>query len=515
MAKLVELDGQGFYIGDDGKAVPLSPSEYAKQQIYQNQIQGLSPGQQAMTAAGNYFANVGQGVKQIFSGSQGKQEAQQARAELAQRYQSMEDYGGYGKTIGEFGAPAASALLPGGLKAQMVYGAAQMAAEQPDTPVTGALMGAGTTLAGDRVASAVGRIGKQISARRRQLSQDQFYRESVEAGERAGLKFTPGQRSGDPARQIMERELAKNPRYAGLDMDRFLSNQARLNDLAAETLGLPATGRVTGPMRGQAAKSVSDAFDAIAKESAPVDLLPGEFTQAATDLVSTDPGQAWFNGMTRRFPEVFDEGAGPMSGEQFNRLRNWVAKESRNMGNITSGVADDIQPLMSVLDDSLEAANMATNPGLTENIRAARDKWRSLLVVENAQRGAEAAAQGNLSPVSAYNALRKYDKGGLFRGRGRGEFSDAVQAMAMVGDKMPTIRPSGDPSLRGGPLNWLEETFWTGPAVENYMQGGNLGAMMLGQYQPGAAGPLLQSAGIGTARGLMAPENENYVELRE
>jgi hypothetical protein len=514
MAKLVELDGQGFYIGDDGTPVPLSPSEYARQQIYQNQIQGLSGSQRFMAGAGKYFSDLGQGFKQLVGGPEWQQEAQQAKAETAQRYQSMQDYGGLSAELGQFVAPALTAAIPGGLKTQMTIGGLQAAAETPDRPLTSAAIGVGTTLGGDLAADAVGRIGRQLTAKRRELSPDPFYRETIEAGEAAGLRFTPGQRAGNPARIRMERELAKNPRYAGLDMDRFLNNQARLNDLAAETLGLPPTGRVTGPMRGQAKKAVSDAYDAIARESAPVQLLPDEFGQAATELVSTDPGQAWFNSMTKRFPEVFGEEAGPMTGEQFNRLRNWVAKESRIPNNITSGVSDDMQGIMRALDDSLEAANI-TNPQLLENVRTARDKWRSLLVIENAQRGAEAAAAGNLSPVSAYNALRKYDKGGLFRGRSRGEFSDAVQAMAMLGDTVPPPRPSGDPSLLSGPGAWLKETFWTGPAVENYMQGGNLGAMMLGIAEPGAAQPLLDRAGIGVARGLMAPENENYVERRD
>ena len=89
------------------------------------------------------------------------------------------------------------------------------------------------------------------------------------------------------------------------------------------------------------------------------------------------------------------------------------------------------------MDDSLEAANEATNPMLVDNIRKARQKWKSLLVIEDSLRGAEQSAKGDLTAATAYNVLKKYDKGGIFRGRARDPFNTIVDAMAAAGDLQP------------------------------------------------------------------------------
>jgi hypothetical protein len=503
MAKLTTHNGQGMVNRDDGAGwVELSPSDYAREQIYQNHVQGLSPGQRALTGAGKYISDTYSGASELLGGPENAREQQQGRADLQQRYQSMDDYGGIAPTVGAFGAGAASAFIPGKLPAQMGIGALQGAAENPDSPWTGAGLGAGFTAAGDYLMNAMGRMGRQLTGKRTDLV-NEADAASIARGEAEGLKFTPGQKTGDRSRRIMEKQLAKNPRTAGLDMDRFLDNQALLNDAAARTLDLPATGRVTGTMRGQAAKSVGDAFDAVAEESAPVMLLGRDFIAEADNL--TAEGGALLDRYIKKFPNAFK--GEPIDGKQFNQMRNWLAEQTRRGPNIRSGAADEMQPFLRIMDDSLEAANVDSNPMLVDRIRRARTKWKSLLVIENAQRGAESAASGNISPTSAYQALRKYDKGGIFRGNHRDPFSTIVDAMAAAGDTAPPPMPSqgGGRSITQS----LMDQLYTGPAAEAYMEGSPIGEILLGVMADSAKVPGMGKAGQAGARGLMAADDDD------
>jgi hypothetical protein len=498
MASLTEQNGQGYINRDDGQGwVPLTNPEYARAQIYQNHIQGQSALDRGLQGAQNYTRETLSGLDELLGGAENAREEQQFRRDQAQQNQSFEDFGGFAGDVGAFGAGASTALIPGKLPVQMLIGGVQGAAETPDSPAVGAGFGSALTFVGDYAADALGRMGRQLFGKRTNLV-DEATQRSIARGEAEGLQFTPGQRTGDPSRRMLEKQLAKNPRTAGIDAQRFLNNQSKLNDAAAQTLGLPPTGRVTGTMRGQAADSVGAAFDDIAENTSPITLLGKDFIEEAQNL--TADGSAMMERFINKYPNLFEGEA--ISGPQFNQARNWLAEQSRRLPELS----DEIQPFMRVMDDSLEAANIDTNPMMVDNIRRARQKWKALLVVENAQRGAQSAAGGDLAPLSAYQALRKYDKGGIFRGRYRDSFSNIVDSMAAAGDTAPPPQPS-----QGGtrnPLEFLMDQLYTGPAAESYMKGSPVGELLLGVMSQAGGVPGAGKAGQATARGLMAADNE-------
>ena len=502
MAKLTQHNGKGYVNRDDGAGwVPLSPSDYSREQIYQNHVQGMSPAERAWTGAGKYAADTISGISQLGGGPENEREQQQKRTDLQQQYQSFDDYGGIAPDVGAFALGASTAVIPGKLPVQMGIGAAQGAAEMPDSPWTGASIGAGITAGGDYLAGALGRMGRTLFGKRTQLV-NEADAASIARGEAEGLQFTPGQKTGDRSRRIMERQLAKNPRTAGIDMQRFLDNQAQLNDAAARTLGLQPTGRVTGTMRGQAADSVGAAFDDIAENSAPVTILGEPWIKEANDL--TADGQAMMERFIKKYPGLFEGQA--VDGVQFNQARNWLAEQARRAD---PGVAGEMQGFMRIMDDSLEAANIDSSPMMVDNIRRARQKWKALLVVENAQRGAQSAASGDISPLSAYQALRKYDKGGVFRGRYRDPFSTIVDSMAAAGDTVPPPMPS-----QGGGRGLMQavmDQLYTGPAAEAYMKGSPVGEILLGVMADSAKVPGASTAGRAGARGLMADDESEGI----
>lgn len=502
MARLITQGDRYFKEVAPGKWQELSEGQFRQESYYQTQIQGQSVGEKMITGAGQYIRNTLSGASELLGGDQNAYQQQQNRAEWAQEAAPHEQYGGIPYQAGQFMAPMGTAVIPGGLPAQMGIGAAQGAAENPDAPWMGAGFGAGMTWAGDWLAQSLGRVTRTLTNKRQALSPD--ITAKLDAAEQYGLEFTPGQRMDDPAARRMEMQLMKNPRFAQLDQDRFLTNQANLNDAAAETLGLTPTGRLTGPMRGEAARAVGEAFDSVAGSSEPITLLGRPWVDAAQDL--TDAGQAHMERFIRKFPTLFE--GEPITGQQWVQARNWLAKQSRLKSNIQSGVSEEMEPFMAILDDSLESANLQTNPGLINRITDARKKWKALLVIEDAQKRAGAAAGGNIPADQAYQALKRYDKGGIFRGKQGDKFSTIVDAMAAARDvEMPPM-PSQDMGA-GGALRGLAGALWNAPAAEMYMRGSNIGRMMLGQFdelQPGSVEGL-RALGIGTARGLMADDD--------
>ena len=502
MAQLVQHQGQ-YYKGEPGAWEAISADQYAQEIMRQNQVQDMSTFDKLRTGQAYYTQKLLSGARELTYGD--PREEQQRRAQLEQDYQPVRDYGGFSPTVGEFGAGASTALIPGGLKTQMAIGGAQGAAESPESPIMGLGFGAGLTWAGDWAAEGLGRITRTLKRGRAALDPD--YAATLQRGMDEGLEFTPGQLTDDTGTRMMEKQLMKNPRYAQLDLDRFLSNQAQMNSAAARMIDAPATGRVTPQMRGKAVDQVGQAFDDIAENSAPIELLGRDWLSEVDNL--TDVGQALHERFIRRFPSMFEGAA--VSGKQFVDARNWLAKQVRQPGNWASGAAEEMQPFLRIMDDSLEASNEAVNPMLVDNIRRARQKWKSLLVIEDSLRSAESAAKGNLTAATAYNVLKKYDKGGIFRGRSRDPFSNIVDAMAAAGDAPPSVMPSTDMG-QGGPLRALMDTFYNNPAAERYMRGQNIGRVMLGQLEE--AGPITQGmrrGAMGNIRGIMAvQDDEDY-----
>ena len=499
MAQLVEHNGK-YYKGDPGAWQELSANEFMKESMMQRGVQSQSGFDRFGAGAGYYLQNLASGARELTYGD--PQQEQQYRADLRQDFGPHLDYGGFAVSAGQFGGGAASAAIPGGLKTQMAIGAAQGAAESPGNPVIGGSLGAALTWAGDWAAEGVGRITRTLRSRRAAIDPD--YAATLQRGMDEGLQFTPGQLTDDPARRMMEKQLMKNPRYAQADLDRFLSNQATLNSAAARMIDAPATGRISPPMRGKAVEEVGRAFDDIATESAPIELMGRDWLKEVDGL--TDVGHALHERFVGRFPGLFE--GQPISGKEFIDARNWLAKQVRKKKYWQEGAAEEIQPFLRIMDDSLEAANEASNPMLVDKIRRARQKWKGLLVIEDSLRSAEGAAKGNMTAATAYNVLKKYDKGGIFRGRTRDPFSTIVDAMAHTGDAPPSVMPSTDIG-QGGPVRALMDSLYTAPAVERYMRGENIGKVMLGQLEE--AGPItrgMQAGGIGVPRGIMALEED-------
>lgn len=491
--KLTIINGQHL-LRDDGEWKTISPEEYQKQEYLQRMTQETGSMGRTMIGAGKAVSDAMSGFRQLTYGDEAEENA--FREQNRQAYQGMEDYGGISPAFGEFAASASTAVLPGGLPAQIGIGTGQGMIENPNAPLYGGLLGGSLTWAGDWVGDVLGRMGSRLSTKRMQL--DEASRLKIERAEEQGLKFRPGQKSPDIQRQLMEEELSSNPAFAGIDAPRWLNNQSRLNDLAAGYLEVQPQGRMTGEMLGQAYDNAKEGFKALDEYDGLIGIDDGRMIEIWEDM--TDPAQTFMKQFARKYKSVLD---GEVSGKEFMQARNWLADQSRKSANQKLGIGDEIQSVIGVMD---EAAENSVDQVTRGKLARARNQWKAMLVVEASQKSAAAKASGDVSPVSAYNALEKYYGRKFRHGKVRDPFMDAVQGMSAAKDMTPRRRPSGQGASVMNPLQLINEKLYQEPLARKYMEGSSVAEILLGASLMDDALPGAGKLGIGTGRGLMSEE---------
>jgi hypothetical protein len=502
-------DGAYLIDYEDGEGLqPVDQMTWGGEKAQRDMIEQMGAGERFLVGAGKTFTDWGRGAKNLYARATDDEEmlanAQQSQFESDDVHAPFMDRGGFAGKAGAIAPAALTGLVGGtglvGVATQMGIGTGLGMIENPDEMVEGGAWGAGTTAVGyglggiaNRVVTTIGRAG--TSAR------NVVSREAIRKGQEAGLEFSPGQLSQSRPQQIMEERLRRTPAYAGIDAERMAANQVRLNELAAETLG--QSGEAISPqMLGDTAKQVGKVFDSIAEQSEDIILDGARLNDLAANL--SEPAEALMNRMRMKHPAMFDNAdtGGQISGKDFNNARNWLAKQLRLKANTQSGAADELGEVMGILDDGLEAAN----PQLAQEIAAARKQWKALLIVQDSLRGAQASATGNVQPLGAYQALRKYDKRGFERGGTVDDpFQDAVRAMAATSDITP--QTGVNPGTFGG---GILDTLLRRPVAENYMRGGQASGLLMGLTQPGRQGAAenFGKGGIATMRALMAAQDE-------
>jgi len=501
----VETDEAGeksYWIGsgENWNQVPLEL--FVTMQRQQDEVRSQSGFEQAARGFGQSSSRLINAGRQAFNYVTGD-DAELAELQGARRDQEQQDWAqdvfqGVAGDVGGFMPSMATAFIPGGLPAQVGIGTAQGALENPENPGMGAAFGAGGTLAGGAIGGMANRIarnikgmaGRTMGAKGLHASQA----ETLRLGEEAGLNFTPGQKSGRAGQLRLEDSLKKNPAFAHIDEARRRANTEQLNNLAADRLRIPRTGKMTGEQQAEVVDRVKGAYKDAALATEGAELDPVHLIEFEDNL--TEAGAAFFKRFNARFPKMAE--GNKMTGAEFNQARNWLSKQSNANANIVAGVSDEIHELMGIVDDTLEAAN----PDVAGALQAARSDWRALKIVEASQRGAQTSAQGNISPAAAYNHLVRYDKGGFLRGRKTDDpFYNAIKAMAATGDLADSGTPTGM-YMNQGIMQRAGNALINAPLAEDYMAGDKLSGMMLGLMEETTRSTGARAAGIAAARGL-------------
>ena len=285
------------------------------------------------------------------------------------------------------------------------------------------------------------------------------------AGEadRLGIKLTPGQRSGNRARQKFEAGMESNAVLGGPFDDLIDQNQVRYGELAAAAIGERGAKALTPEVLGRATERLGRTFGQVTEELGAVvpdmadpaseaagrfmnriqQARAGEVADIRTQRVVQGEGIQTVESQLKVKPivDVIEAlaGGGDLNAAKLVEIRSSLADEIHALANDRGGVArgSQIRGLSDIVDavDNLivESAGEAGVPELAERYATGRMQWRMLQAM---QQGRATDALGEVRAKSVDGILRReypreYRRGGLTGedgGRG-GQLQDVANFM--------------------------------------------------------------------------------------
>jgi len=429
-----------------------------------------------LAGVGKAFVDTGRGVGQMV-GAVDRKDIEDARKTDAAL---METTGGkVGNLIGNVGLLAPTAFIPGvntyrGAAALgSLVGLIQPSASTGET-TTNALMGMAGGVGGQGLANAVGRVaGNRLS----HVTQGQ--NSAALAGERMGMRLTPGKASGSPMLQRVEAAMESNPMTAGgFDAIKQV-NATAVNRAAAKSIGETAD-ELSTPILARADTRIGAVFNSVADKT-PVPLDPvsvgGKLSTILRDSDGMLMGNAELaqNGLWKRL-DNFVNNQGGASREQLRQLSSNLGKAAKN--NMTSpngdrALGEALFKAQEVVEDAIEGTlSAAQKPAYA----TAREQYRNLMLL-TAKTNVVNPSSGQVSGRGLANALMQKDRGGFTMGRNSSDMYDAarfVQAHpSIVGDSGTATRSMGPTDwLMGIPGNLLSRAYLSRPVIEAARLGG-------------------------------------------
>lgn len=294
---------------------------------------------------------------------------------------------------------------------------------------------------------------------------------TLAAGERLGLKVTPGVRAGSPTLRRVEARLESQPSTA-TPFDDIKANNARViqqqflraigekGDEVSSTALANASDRI-GKVFDDAAASNKIAYDNDLQDS-----LARIGQRAALELTEAEAPL-----IQRQLNEILNKAAnngGVIDGPAFQNIY-------ASLGRLSKGNIGSVKDLAGDVRDSLhEALIRSAGPKAAETLRTARDQYRVLITAERS--GALAPEAGKVKAVQLANAFARNDKGGFLRGYNESGLYDALRFARspsfgpIVGDSGTATRLGGIPDLTQS-LKLLTGNL----ATRGYIAAGNTG----------------------------------------
>lgn len=464
---------------------PPTPQDAAVQAQAQ-MAQETGPLEAYGIAAGRTSDRIVEGVKDVWQMPQslmGDPQAQQDRAARAQE-QARNDaiFGPLAKehpiatTLGAgtpymlapAGGPMGNVLLPG-LMGVMEYGTPQERLQR------GALA-AGAGYGANAIARGIG--GRAVD------TGDQYLDDVVKRGQDLKFQPLPSQMSRDRSLQITEARMESNPRTAKYMEQVAESNRRRLTQIASESVGLKDVDRLTPYHLQKARDEIGAMFDESAKgvNVGLSDDFKAQAEKVFYDYIET-PGRASDKSMSNRIATTVDDllKKKNLTADEYLKFTSDLAKDARGLRSRGENAgAEALEDLRSALDSAFDS-----NAGDLPKLKIARDRWRSLLMVEQAVDDA-----GDVSFKKLGGQLRKNDKWGYLRGNKEKDLYDAVRfynVFPQAFGRSGTAERLGSPSLLSS-------------IADGMMKGTGMG-YLVGQPQMGMA----LGGAVGAARPITDP----------
>jgi len=245
-----------------------------------------------------------------------------------------------------------------------------------------------------------------------------------------GVPLTAGQTTGNKPLQWMESALGDTPGSGG-PAARTMENQAEQFTAAAlRRAGIDAP-RATPQVIDDAFHRIGNNFEAVAQRNnvAGDQQLYRQLNTAGREYNSVVSP-------SNRAPIVADTiqdlghmmaNGGAVTGTQYNAMTSRLARQARN-ANADPQLQEALHGIRNALDDAMERSLFRTgNTADMQLLRAARNEYRNMIVLEKAATGAGSnAAEGLISPSQLRNAVVQQSRRAY--GRGQGDFAELARA---------------------------------------------------------------------------------------
>lgn len=358
--------------------------------------------------------------------------------------------------VGEFATTAPTMLLPGGIGAQMAYGAAEGGLDHEgefirddDGNITGidtndGLVNAGISGAttgifgkafdfmgrafknvGDDVAEVVGKGRPRVPGQSAEET-----RRLIKFADDNNVNMSPAQRSQKRAQLQREARMASQPSGAAINEIRD-QQSAKLNQMVLDRYGIKGdafTPDVLGAMDDVINKGYDEVGEALTRTVGDDQFLTNA-AELATDSALTAAQKSNLDDFAMQVSEGMD-------GTQLINLRKKLQKQVKNNRATNGDYADALSGMVDEIDGLINRVQ-PSEVGL--KFKDVRDQARLRMALE---KGAAIGKDGNINPRSLDTALGSIYKGEFKRGRGAANDAtqrvfDTVRLGNMLDDGIP------------------------------------------------------------------------------
>lgn len=248
---------------------------------------------------------------------------------------------------------------------------------------------------------------------------DEYLRDVVMRGERMGFRTLPSTRKGPVAgREMRTREAAieSSPRTGGKISAIKEDNRRNLTRIAAREMGMDAD-RLTPDRLQTIRDDIGQEFEDAGRGQ--VVHLDAQFKQTLRDIKDSYSEGAGRRSkkITNAVDDLLAKGD-TMTPAEYKRQTSALVKDAMSAGTKDAAKGDALLDVRAALDDAFDRSV----PGDLAKLREARDKWRTMLMVEQAVNEA-----GDVSFAKLASIVRRKDQWGYLRGNKKSDLYDALR----------------------------------------------------------------------------------------
>ncbi len=260
----------------------------------------------------------------------------------------------------------------------------------------------------------------------------------------AGLRLSPGKRTGSERLQKFEAGLEAAPPTAGPFAKARQVNQSLLNKVAAESIGESGVqGKVYGETLERARSRLSREFRDLTENLTVKlgdDMLDALEESTNLRVSSILPGEKNLGTTIDSFLAKVDDGQ--ISGREYQKFRTDLQRAISDNFNLPGGdrnYAEALKPLVRALDDAAEGSMMGDD---LARFREARKQWANLELLRNPN--SVKVERGDVMPASLARVASRQDELGYRMGRDRQPLYEttrgALSVPNVVGDSGTATR---------------------------------------------------------------------------